>query len=97
MKTVDLIRRNYFSIGKPIYSSILAKNNKNLSKEVLEEWCVIDIKEIFAILMKLLRKKNIYIKCKNEIINFIHDKINDIFFFNKINIDMFTNMIKKEK
>ena len=93
MKTVDLIRKNYFSIGKPIYSSILAKNNKNLSKEVLEEWCVIDIKEIFVILMKLLRKKNIYIKCKNEIINFIHDKINDIFFFNKINIDMFIDYV----
>ena len=93
MKTVDLIRKNYFSIGKPIYSSILVNDNKNISKEILKEWCVIDIKEIFVILMKLLKKKNIYFKCKQEIINFIHDKINDIFFFNKINIDMFIDYV----
>ena len=93
MKTVDIIRKNYFSIGKHIYSSILANDNKKLPKEMLEEWCIIDIKEIFVILMKLLKKKNIYFKCKKEIINFIHDKISDIFFFNKININMFIDYV----
>ena len=93
MKTTDIIRKNYFSIGKNVYSSIMANDKKKLSKKILEEWCVIDIKEIFAILIKLLKKKNVDIECKKEIINFIHDKIRDIFFFNKININMFIDYV----
>ena len=93
MKTLDIIRRIYFSIGKNVYTSIVANNFKWLSEKENKEWSVIDIKEIFVVLIKLLRKKNINIDCKEEIINFIKNKINDVFFFNKININMFLDYV----
>ena len=93
MKTLDIIRKIYFSIGKNIYTSIVTNNFRWLSKNDNKEWCIIDIKEIFAILINLLKKKNINIECKEEIINFIKNKINDIFFFNKIDINMFLDYV----
>ena len=93
-KKTDLISNNYFSIGKTRYSSLLVGNkNKNNFKKIGEQWCVIDLKEIFDILIKILRKKNINIEYKEKIINFIKIKINDIFFFNKINIESFIDYI----
>ena len=93
MKTTELIRKYYFSIGKNIYTSIIAKNQKKILKNENEEWCVIDIKDIFDILIKLLKKDNFSIEYKEQIINFIKDKINDIFFFNKIDINMFMDYV----
>ena len=90
---IDNINEHYFNVGQNYYTSIIEGNRKSLSKKVYENWCVIDIKELFSILIKLLKKENINIELKEKIINFIKEKIGDIFFFNKLNIDSFLDYI----
>ena len=92
-RTTDIISKNYFSIGKNRYSSLISKDEKYLPKKANEEWCIIDIKEIFVIIIKILKKKNIDIVYKEKILNFIKEKINDIFFFNKIDVNLFINYV----
>ena len=92
-QTNDIISKYYFSIGKKEYTSILSNDIKNLSKKAYEEFCIINIKEIFAILIELLKKQNIKLQFKEKILKFIEYKINDIFFFNKIDINKFIDYI----
>ena len=92
-KVNDIIYKHYFSIGKNIYSSLITNDNKNLPLKAHEEWCFIDIKKLFVILIKFLKKQNINIEFKEKILNFIKYKINDIFFFNKINIEDFVDYV----
>ena len=92
-RTTDIINKYYSSIGKNIYSSIASNELIKRSKKDINEWCFIDIKELFNILIRLVKKKNFNIEFKVKIINFINYKINDIFFFNKINIGLFVNYV----
>ena len=90
---IDNINEHYFNIGQNNCSSILVGDSKKYSKKVSEEWCLVDIKELFSILIKLLKKENISIEFKEKIINFIKEKVSDIFFFNKIDIDSFIDYV----
>ena len=92
-KTNDIISKYYFSIGKKEYTCILLNDIKNLPKKAYEEWCFINIKQFFSILIEILKKKNIKIEFKEKILNFIELKINDIFFFSKINIEKFIDYV----
>ena len=88
---IDNINEQYLNVGHNYHTCILAGNT--LSKEMNDEWCFVDIKNLFSILLKLLKKDNINIDCKEKIINFIKEKINDIFFFNKLNVEEFINFV----
>ena len=90
---IESIKDHYLNVGQNYYTSIIVGNNKTYSKEVCENWCVVDIKDLFSIFIKLLKKENINIEYKEKIINFIKEKVNDIFFFNKLNIDSFINFV----
>ena len=92
-KANDIVTKNYFSIGKNLYSSLLVEDEKKLPKKAEEEWCFIDIKGILDTLIELLKNQNINIELKEQILNFIRNKINDIFFFNKINIEAFLDYV----
>ena len=88
---IDNINEQYLNVGHNYHTCILVGNTA--SKEMNEEWCIVDIKNLFSILLKLLKKDNINIDCKEKIINFIKEKINDIFFFNKLNVEEFINFV----
>ena len=90
---IDNINESYLNIGHNCYTSILVGENKKLSEKISKEWCVVDIKELFSILLKLLKINNIIIECKEKIINFIKDKISDIFFFNKLDVESFIDYV----
>ena len=90
---IDNFNDSYINIGQNNYTSIIVGNSKLFSKKVCENWCLVDIKELFSILIKLLKKENINIEYKEKIINFIKEKVNDIFFFNKLNIDSFIQYV----
>ena len=90
---IDNFNDRYINIGQNNYTSIIVGNSKSFSKKVCENWCLVDIKELFSILIKLLKKENISIEYKEKIINFIKEKVNDIFFFNKLNIDSFIQYV----
>ena len=90
---IDYINDKYLNKGNNNYTSIIVGNNKKYSKKVGEQWCLVDIKELFSILIKLLKKNNINIEYKEKIINFIKEKITDIFFFNKMDIDAFIDYV----
>ena len=87
------INEQYLNIGQNYATSIISGNNKEKSKKVTSLWCVINIKELFIILLKLLKKNNINIEYKEKIINFINGKITDIFFLNKMDVDSFIDYI----
>ena len=90
---VDNYNDHYLNVGQNNYTSIIVGNNKSFSKKVGENWCIVDIKELFSILIKLLKKENINMDFKEKILNFIKEKVNDIFFFNKLNIDSFLEYV----
>ena len=73
-QTNDIISKYYFSIGKKEYTSILSNDIKNLPKKAYEEFCIINIKEIFDILIELLKKQNIKLEFKEKILKFIEYK-----------------------
>ena len=56
------INEQYLNIGQNYATSIISGNNKEKSKKVTSLWCVINIKELFIILLKLLKKNNINIE-----------------------------------
>ena len=90
---IDNFNDSYINIGQNNYTSIIVGNSKSFSKKVCENWCLVDIKELFSILIKLLKKENINIEYKEKIITFIKEKVSDIFFFNKLNIDSFIQYV----
>ena len=90
---LDNINEQYLNVGHNYHTCILVGNAKSVSKEMNNEWCIVDIKNLFSILLQLLKKDNINIDCKEKIINFIKEKINDIFFFNKLNVEEFINFV----
>ena len=90
---IDYINERYFIVGSNIYTSIIVGNNKKYSKKVSEQWCLVDIKEFWTILLKILKKPNVELKYKEIIVNFIKEKTSDIFFFNKIDIDSFIDFV----
>ena len=90
---IDSINEHYFNIGQNSCTTILVGDSKKYSKKICDEWCFVDIKELFSVLIKLLKKENINIEFKEKIINFIKEKVSDIFFFNKIDIDSFIDYV----
>ena len=63
---ITTFNEQYINIGQNYYTSIAILDNKNNCIKGNNQWCFVDIKELFQILLKLLKKDTLKLNIKKK-------------------------------